>query len=289
MKLKTPIRLAPKETKGLYAHSACRGDEQIVYDNQRHHVSLSDMHLDILPGQAHLSDVPFSSHGQFQGWWGPPWRDRREFVGRLSYGIRWLRWNPNVHEQMPPLFRSLVWSVVMSRHKRANQSLLYWLTDDHILYILNSIDWWDAPHVQEDLDRLLHPPLPSVTAQMTAAGAAAGKVVSAKSKSVFKRLAASMTNWARRRRNEAEIEASDAGSPASSAVSSAVNGASGGAAASAENGASFTENGASSNANSDASTNVDTLTPSPSRSIGGSGAAFGLLAAASTMAGGYGV
>jgi hypothetical protein len=46
------------------AHAASRGDEQIVYDNQRHRVSLSDTHLDILPGLAHLSDVAFSPEGQ---------------------------------------------------------------------------------------------------------------------------------------------------------------------------------------------------------------------------------
>ena len=61
---------------------------------------------------------------------------------------------------------------------RAKNSILYWLTDDHILYILNNIEWWEMPHLQADLDRILHPPKPSVTAKVSAAGAAAGKVVS---------------------------------------------------------------------------------------------------------------
>lgn len=207
MRLSSPIRLRPKETRGLYAHAACRGDEQIVYDNQRHRTSLTDMHLDILPGLAHLSDEPFSPNSQFVGWWGPPWRERREFVGRLSYGVRWLRWNPEVAEDMPPLFRQMVWAILMSRHRRSQQSLLYWLTEDHILYILNSIEWWACPAMQEDLNNLLYPPKPSITAKMGAVAAAGakttGNIVSAKSRSVFKRFAASVAGLIKRGRGGA--------------------------------------------------------------------------------------
>jgi hypothetical protein len=59
LKLHTPIQIKPGQTLGVYAHSACLGDEQVVYANQRHKISHSDMFLDILPGVAHLSDVPF--------------------------------------------------------------------------------------------------------------------------------------------------------------------------------------------------------------------------------------
>jgi hypothetical protein len=38
MNLHTPIRVNPNSTVGLYVHSACLGDEQIVYANQRHKV-----------------------------------------------------------------------------------------------------------------------------------------------------------------------------------------------------------------------------------------------------------
>jgi hypothetical protein len=38
MHLHTPIRILPGSTKGVYVHSACLGDEQIVYANQRHKV-----------------------------------------------------------------------------------------------------------------------------------------------------------------------------------------------------------------------------------------------------------
>ncbi len=37
----------------------------------------------------------------------------------------------------------------MSRHRRASTSLLHALTDDHILYILNNIDWWAVPHLHK--------------------------------------------------------------------------------------------------------------------------------------------
>ena len=90
MYLQTPIRINPNTTMGIYVHSACLGDEQLVYANQRNKVSHSDMFLDILPGVAHLSDVPFSDMHSNWGGWGSPWRERREFVGRVSYGIRCL-------------------------------------------------------------------------------------------------------------------------------------------------------------------------------------------------------
>jgi hypothetical protein len=35
------------QTVGIYAHSACLGDDQIVYANQRHKVSHSDMFLGV--------------------------------------------------------------------------------------------------------------------------------------------------------------------------------------------------------------------------------------------------
>ena len=49
------------------------------------------------------------------------------------------------------MLRRMAWAVMMSRHPRARNSLLYWLDDDHIFYILNNIDWWDMPCIQNDL------------------------------------------------------------------------------------------------------------------------------------------
>ena len=39
LRLDKPIRLRPGERCGLYVHSALPGDEALVYDNQRNHVS----------------------------------------------------------------------------------------------------------------------------------------------------------------------------------------------------------------------------------------------------------
>lgn len=158
MRFNEPLRLEPGATQGLYAHSAMPGDEQIVYDNQRSKLGRkprdsSELHMDILPGMAHLSDAPFSGEyqNQFWGWWGTPWRSSREFVGRISYGVRWLLWNPDVHSQMPPLFQKMVWAVLMSRHVRARGSFLHHLETDMLLFILNKVEWWEAPAVMDDL------------------------------------------------------------------------------------------------------------------------------------------
>ena len=63
-------------------------------------------------------------------------------MGRLRYGIRWLRWNLDTHHSLPPLLRRMAWAVMMSRHPRSRNSLLFALDDDHIFYILNNIDWY---------------------------------------------------------------------------------------------------------------------------------------------------
>ena len=87
------IRLAAGESCGLYVHSAEPGDDAIVYDNQRtRKFTYRDRFLELLPGKAHLSNRPFGDHGM----WGSPWRSNREFVGRVSYGVRWKMWSPEV-------------------------------------------------------------------------------------------------------------------------------------------------------------------------------------------------
>jgi hypothetical protein len=58
-------------------------DEAIVYDNQRSRYTHTDQFIRVGPGLAHLSSTPFSgSHS-----WGA-WRERRQFVGRVSYGAK---------------------------------------------------------------------------------------------------------------------------------------------------------------------------------------------------------
>ena len=38
----------------------------------------------------------------------------------------------------------------MKKYRRAHRSPLYALTEDHILYILNSVNWWEMRAVQVD-------------------------------------------------------------------------------------------------------------------------------------------
>jgi len=55
--LDEPIRLRPGDAVGVYVHSTRRGDQAIVYDNQRSRVSSEDPLIRVLPGRAHLSAV----------------------------------------------------------------------------------------------------------------------------------------------------------------------------------------------------------------------------------------
>mmetsp|Transcript_7826 Transcript_7826/g.23546 ORF Transcript_7826/g.23546 Transcript_7826/m.23546 type:complete len:173 (+) Transcript_7826:489-1007(+) len=100
---------------------------------------------------AHLFSEPFSPFPQnaAQFWWGSAWRPRREFVGRLSYGIRWLLWNPEVHSVLPPQFQRMVWALLMARHPRAHASPLAALELDVIYYVINKISWWDMADFQD--------------------------------------------------------------------------------------------------------------------------------------------
>ncbi|CAJ1330896.1 unnamed protein product [Effrenium voratum] len=140
LELRSEIRLQPGESCGLYVHSKLPGDDALVYDNQRSHVSHEDDVFKVLPGQAHLSNRPFGRHGM----WGFPWRDRREFVGRISYGVNYRLWNPvlDVHLRFPRSFRQAVWTILLCARKP--ESPLYWLHDEVLFYILNmcKYDWF---------------------------------------------------------------------------------------------------------------------------------------------------
>jgi hypothetical protein len=123
--LDTPIRLRRGQSCGLYVHSAAPGDDAIVYDNVRGRggYTFVDRCLRVLPGMAHLSNRPFGDRGM----WGSAWRRNREFVGRVSYGVRWKMWAPEVHEQFPPSFRAAVTTMLMA--SRRPESLMYLLHD----------------------------------------------------------------------------------------------------------------------------------------------------------------
>lgn len=62
-----PIMLKPGQVKGVYVHSTRRGDEAIVYDNKEKQKTHDDSFLTILPGRAHLSELPFGTR-PIWGW-----------------------------------------------------------------------------------------------------------------------------------------------------------------------------------------------------------------------------
>lgn len=138
--LSSPIRLSPGETCGLYVHSKLSGDDAIVYDNQRSEVTYEDQSFRVLPGLAHLSNRPFGKHGM----WGFPWRERREFVGRISFGVAYMLWNPvkEIHTRFPPDFQNAVHTLLLCARKQ--ESPVHSLQDEVIYYILNMCkhDWF---------------------------------------------------------------------------------------------------------------------------------------------------
>lgn len=143
------VRLEPKKKVGLYVHSKLPGDEAIVYDNQRGVYSHEDKYLRVHPGLAHLSNKPFGQRGM---WWGPPWRTRREFVGRVEFGICYKLWNPEVHQSFHSNFRKVVKCLLLTAARPDSQ--LHCLSDAVIFYILNMCryDWFDAEVTPDDLD-----------------------------------------------------------------------------------------------------------------------------------------
>eukprot|EP00435_Cladocopium_sp_Y103_P022642 s230_g5.t1 len=142
LRLRAPIRLLPGESCGLYVHSKLPGDDALVYDNQRAQVTHEDSVFRVLPGKAHLSNRPFGR----QGMWGFPWRDRREFVGRILYGVRYVLWNPvtEIHQRFPPGFKQAVWTILLCARKP--ESPFYWLHDEVLFYIFNlcKYDWFNC-------------------------------------------------------------------------------------------------------------------------------------------------
>eukprot|EP00808_Paulinella_micropora_P001773 g30245.t1 len=151
MLLDPPIALHPGQSLGIYVHSQEEGDQGIVYNNQRGTVTYVDRHLKIKPGCAHLSPQPFSG----RGWGWGTWRMQREFVGRISYGCRWLLWSPVNHKKFPASFRRMVMVMLLcnSRHGSA----IGMLPPDLVMHILNLCSWdWagldgleDAPSDRE--------------------------------------------------------------------------------------------------------------------------------------------
>ena len=103
-------------------------------------------YLRCILASAHLSNRPFGK----QGFWGRPWRSHREFVGRMSYGVRWKMWQPAAHLAFPLGFRTAVLTMIMA--SRRPESLMYLLQDEIVFFIMNkcSWDWWGTKMPDDD-------------------------------------------------------------------------------------------------------------------------------------------
>eukprot|EP00667_Euglena_gracilis_P004950 EG_transcript_4983 len=165
--LTSPLRLCPGDTYGVYVHSALPGDRGLVYDNQRSKVTHSDAYLQILPGLAHVSFKPFGRDGPWRQ--GRAWRAHRQFVGRVSYGVRWKLWTPETHLWFPVGFRRLTHCLVWAAAQPG--CTLQPLPLDVLLYILNLCRWdWGAGFQPQEEELWLSNVTLSGLSRITASG-----------------------------------------------------------------------------------------------------------------------
>jgi len=148
-----PILMKPGEMRALYVHSTLPNDQAIVYDNSYYGSSnkrFEDGKICILTGRAHISTTCF---GQDPIWgYGNAWRDRREFVGRLSYGTIYKLWNPEVQPKFGSCFQNGARTLALCQ--RRWESTLSVLPDEAIFYILNMCRWdWFGDNIDTLKDR----------------------------------------------------------------------------------------------------------------------------------------
>jgi len=141
--------LQPGRQYGLYVHSTSPDDRGVVYDNQRHFVSHEDRYIQVFPGLAHISPIPFNSRGS----WGWAWRPKREFVGRLSFGVKFLLCKPqkDLFFRFPSSFRIAVLTLMLCSNGPGSK-----ITPDIVLYIINMCPWnWFGELLDEE-DTIVH-------------------------------------------------------------------------------------------------------------------------------------
>jgi len=133
-----PIILKPNQVRGIYIHSTLENDEAIVYDNKHNIKTHDDDFITILPGRAHVSNEVFGSTPIWG--WGSPWRDNREFVGKVKYGVIYKLWNPKEYVAFGgDKFQTTVKTLFACQ--RRWESPLSCLPDDVLFYILNMCRW----------------------------------------------------------------------------------------------------------------------------------------------------
>jgi len=152
LKFDVPLILKPEECRGIYVHSARDDDQGLVYDDGRgmSRTCEENGRLEICSdGMAHLNGEPFNNNDMWG--WGRGWRPHREFVGRMSYGVRWVLWRPETHKQFPPKFREVV--VLILAGANHPESPLYWLPHEMLFFILNQLNWDSFGGVDELMQR----------------------------------------------------------------------------------------------------------------------------------------
>ena len=114
-------------------------DQSIVYDNQRKAKTYDDDFLTVLPGRGHISAEVFGTQPMIWQGNGYAWRDNREFVGRISFGVVYKLWNPSENFNFGFKFQNLARILFMCQRRR--ESPFSMLSDDTIFYILNMCRW----------------------------------------------------------------------------------------------------------------------------------------------------
>lgn len=140
LKLTEPVIVNPGERYGLYVHSGREDDEGIVYDDSRHHMQqVSDEGtLTVQPrGYAHLNPEPFNSNSPWG--YGRGWRQNREFVGKLSFGVKWLLWSPEDNTGFPAQFKEIVELLLLCWNRES--CVVSWLPQEMLFYIMNKVRW----------------------------------------------------------------------------------------------------------------------------------------------------
>ena len=144
LKFDTPVQINAGEIRGVYVHSERPDDQGVVYDNTNSRegdvAGIEHGTLVVHPfGMAHLNERPFYNANPWGHGYGNGFRANREFVGRFSYGVKWLLWNPEVQKSFPPIFREVAGIFITAGYRQS--SVVHMLPQEIVLYIINMCTW----------------------------------------------------------------------------------------------------------------------------------------------------
>jgi len=142
LKLETPIVIPAGQTVGVYVHAVSEGDDGIVYDNRRHDVVHEDRFVVVEAGMAHMDVRPFGNMNPW-GMGRGAFRANRTFVGQLKIGVKYMLWNPEVHNRFPPQFKLMVKTLLLCA--RRPECWLHFVSNEVLLWLINMCSWeWPA-------------------------------------------------------------------------------------------------------------------------------------------------